>query len=86
MQINLHQERIWHVVAGQAVYPTSVERVVPGAPEREIADARRLYPRRHRAIARTRPAFAAEPTMEKVKEAVGKLGNGKAVGIDNVCG
>ena len=34
----------------------SVERVVPGALEREIADARRLYPRRHRAVARTRPA------------------------------
>ena len=30
--------------------------------------------------------LAAEPTMEEVKEAVGKLGNGKAVGIDNVCG
>ena len=28
----------------------------------------------------------AEPTMEEVKEAVGKLGNGKAVGVDNVCG
>ena len=24
--------------------------------------------------------------MEEVKEAAGKLGNGKAVGIDNVCG
>ena len=24
--------------------------------------------------------------MEEVKEAVGKLGNGKAVGVDNVCG
>ena len=47
MQINLHQERFWRVVAGQAIYPTSVERVVPGAPEHEIADARRLYPRRH---------------------------------------
>ena len=30
--------------------------------------------------------LAAEPTMEEVKEAVGKLGNGKAVGVDNVCG
>ena len=47
MQTNLHQERFSSVVAGQAVYLTSVERVVPGAPEREIADARRLYPRRH---------------------------------------
>ena len=31
-------------------------------------------------------SLAAEPTMEEVKEAVGKLGNGKAVGVDNVCG
>ena len=30
--------------------------------------------------------LAAAPTMEEVKEAVGKLGNGKAVGVDNVCG
>ena len=30
--------------------------------------------------------LAAEPTVEEVKEAVGKLGNGKAVGVDNVCG
>ena len=30
--------------------------------------------------------LAAEPTMEEVKEVVGKLGNGKAVGVDNVCG
>ena len=27
--------------------------------------------------------LAAEPTLEEVKEAVGKLGNGKAVGVDN---
>ncbi|CAM9824789.1 unnamed protein product, partial [Sphacelaria rigidula] len=30
--------------------------------------------------------LAAEPSMEEVKEAVGKLENGKLVGADNLCG
>ena len=62
-----------------------MKRVVPGAPGREIADGRRLYPRRHRAVARTRPACGRAHDGGS-EGGSGKLGNGKAIGVDNVCG